>query len=100
MAKGYVVVTELIRDPATLKRYAEQAVRTIQQYGGRVIVADDHPIVLEGQWHGSRTVVMEFDSVEAARRWYGSSEYQAVIALRHAAAESYAVILSGFEARR
>ncbi len=99
MAKGYVVVTELIRDTVGYRSYVEKAGRTIQQAGGRIIVADVNPAVLEGQWHGSRTVVLEFESVEAARGWYDSAEYQAIVGLRHAAAESNAVILSGFEAR-
>ncbi len=99
MAKGYVVVTELIRDTAGYRSYVEKVRRTIQQAGGRIIVADDHPAVLEGQWHGSRTVVLEFESVEGAHRWYDSAEYQAIVGLRRAAAESNAVILSGFEAR-
>jgi uncharacterized protein (DUF1330 family) len=100
MPKGYAIVTELVRDPAIYRRYVEKAVRTIQESGGRVIVSDDNPTVLEGRWHGSRTVILEFDSVEAARRWYDSAEYQAIVGLRHAAAESNAAILSGFEARR
>jgi uncharacterized protein (DUF1330 family) len=40
---------------------------------------------------------VEFESVEAARSWYNSAEYQAVAGLRHAAAESNAVIIGGFE---
>ena len=31
---------------------------------GRVIVADDAPELIEGSWHGKRTVIVEFDSVE------------------------------------
>jgi uncharacterized protein (DUF1330 family) len=100
MAKGYAIVTELIRNPAFYRRYVEKAVRTIHEAGGRILVADDSPTVLEGAWHGSRTVVLEFDSVEAARGWYDSAEYQAVVGLRRAAAASNAVIVSGFEARR
>jgi uncharacterized protein (DUF1330 family) len=99
MAKGYALVTELICDPAGYRSYVEKAVHTIQRAEGRIIVADDSPTVLEGQWHGSRTVVLEFESVEAARRWYDSDDYQAVVGLRHAAAQSNVVILSGFEAR-
>ena len=38
---------------------------TVMQAGGRVIVADDAPELIEGSWHGKRTVVVEFDSVEA-----------------------------------
>jgi uncharacterized protein (DUF1330 family) len=100
MAKGYAIVTELIRDPAIYQSYVEKAVRTIHEAGGRIIVADDSPTILEGEWHGSRTVVLEFDSSEAARGWYDSGEYQAIVGLRRAAAESNAVIVSGFEARR
>jgi uncharacterized protein (DUF1330 family) len=99
MAKGYALVTELICDPARYRSYVEKAVRTIQQADGRIIVADDNPAVLEGQWHGSRTVVLEFESVEAAHRWYESDDYQAIVGLRHAAARSNVVILGGFEAR-
>jgi uncharacterized protein (DUF1330 family) len=42
-------------------------------------------------------VIAEFDSVEAARGWYHSPAYQAVVNLRHAAAASNAVIIAGFE---
>jgi uncharacterized protein (DUF1330 family) len=99
MARGYAIVTELIRDPEIYRKYVEKAVGTIQQAGGRIIVADGNPTVLEGRWHGSRTVILEFDSVQAAHGWYDSAEYQAIVGLRRAAAESNAAILSGFEAR-
>lgn len=95
MSKGYVIFTEDIRDDAGIGAYARKAVPTIAQAGGRIIVADDTPELIEGSWHGKRTVVLEFDSVEAARSWYTSAEYQDVVGLRHAAAESNAVIVAG-----
>jgi uncharacterized protein (DUF1330 family) len=99
MTKAYVLVTELIRDPAVYQTYAEGARRTIQQSNGRVLVSDKNPAVVEGQWHGSKTVILEFDSEEAARSWYDSPEYQAIVGLRHASTESNAVILHGIEVR-
>jgi uncharacterized protein (DUF1330 family) len=51
--------------------------------------------VLEGDWHGPQTVVLEFESVEAAREWYHSDAYQAAAKLRHAAADCNGVIVSG-----
>ena len=60
-------------------------------------MVDDNSEAIEGQWHGSRVVVLEFDSVEAARDWYKSPEYQAVIGERHASTEANAAIVSGFE---
>ncbi len=52
--------------------------------------------VLEGKWHGSRTVVLEFDSVDAARAWYNSAGYQAIVDERHRAAETNVAIVGGF----
>ena len=97
MPKGYVIFTEDIHDDAGIGVYAQQAVPTIVQAGGRIIVADDAPEPIEGSWHGQRTVVLEFDTVEAARNWYRSHEYQGVVGLRHAAADSNAAIVTGLE---
>ena len=97
MPKGYVIFTESIRDLAGYQAYGQKARPTIVQSGGRVIVVHDDPEVLEGQWHGSRTVILEFDSVQAARDWYESPEYQAVVGERHASAEANAVIVGGYE---
>ena len=97
MAKGYFIFTEDIKDQDGINAYAGKAVPTVIQSGGRPIVVADDVDVIEGKWHGSRTVIIEFDSVEAAKAWYNSADYQAVVGLRHAAADSNAVIVSGFE---
>jgi uncharacterized protein (DUF1330 family) len=62
-----------------------------------VLAVDQEPDVLEGEWHGDQTVVLEFESVDAARDWYTSAAYQAALPLRQAAADTNVVILSGFE---
>lgn len=97
MPKGYVIFTEQVHDSAALQEYAAKAMATLLEAGGRPLVADHNAETLEGQWPGNQTVVLEFDSVEAARAWYQSPEYQAIIGLRHAAADSNAVIVAGFE---
>ena len=97
IAKGYFIFTEDIHDQDGINAYGAKAVPTVIQSGGRPIVVADTADVIEGKWHGSRTVIIEFDSVEAAKAWYNSDEYQAVVGLRHAAAESNAVIVAGFE---
>lgn len=94
--KGYVIFTEEVRDSAALDQYAAKAMPTLAETGGRPLIVDDNADTLEGQWPG-RTVVLEFDSVEAARAWYQSPEYQAIAGLRHAAADTNAVIVAGFD---
>ncbi len=97
MTKGYFIATVDVKDEDAMNAYSGKAGPTILQSGGKLIVVEDNVDVIEGKWHGTRTVVLEFDSVDAARAWYNSDAYQAVIGMRHAAADSNAVIVGGFE---
>jgi uncharacterized protein (DUF1330 family) len=97
MPKGYVIMTETIRDSAGMEAYGQQSFPTMMRAGGQVLIADDAAEVLEGDWSSTRTVVLEFESVDAARDWYRSADYQAAIPLRQAAADTNIVIVSGFE---
>jgi uncharacterized protein (DUF1330 family) len=63
--------------------------------GATLLSFDAKPQTLEGEWHGTQTVLLEFDSVEAARDWYESDAYQEAVKLRQAAANCNGVILSG-----
>jgi uncharacterized protein (DUF1330 family) len=91
--KGYVIITEDIKDPAGMAEYAKLAQKTMA--GSTLLSFDQKPEVLEGQWHGSQTIVLEFESVEAAREWYRSDAYQEAAKLRQAAADCNGVIVSG-----
>ena len=97
MPKGYVILTESIKDPAGMGAYSAASGSSLRKGGATVLAVDARPRVLEGDWHGDRTVVLEFESVEAAQAWYDSEGYQAAVPLRHAAADTNAVILAGFE---
>jgi uncharacterized protein (DUF1330 family) len=94
MPKGYVILTEEIKDPEGMKAYGQAAGAAMG--GVKVLAVDAKPQVLEGNWHGHQTVVLEFESVEAAQAWYDSEAYGAARVLRQAAADTNAVILSGF----
>ena len=51
--------------------------------------------MVEGSWHGPQTILMEFESVDAARDWYNSDIYQNAAKLRQAAADCNVAIISG-----
>jgi uncharacterized protein (DUF1330 family) len=94
MAKGYVILTEAVKDPEGMKAYGQAAGAAMG--GVNVLAVDTAPKVVEGSWHGNQTVVLEFESVDAARAWYESEAYQKAAKLRQAAADCNVVILSGF----
>ncbi len=92
-----MIVTEDVHDQEGMTAYEQAAGAAMMEGGGTVLSVDPKPEVLEGSWHGTRTVVMEFASVEAAHAWYDSESYQKAKPLRLAAADCNAVILTGFE---
>lgn len=94
MSKGYVIFTEAITDPVGIAEYAKAAGKAMGS-GVKVLAFDSKFEVLEGEWHGNQTVILEFESPEAARAWYESEEYQAAIPLRQAAADSNGVLVTG-----
>jgi uncharacterized protein (DUF1330 family) len=97
MPKGYVILTEDIHDADGMEAYGRASTPPLIEHGGKVLVVDADVQVLEGQWHGTRTVVVEFESVDRARQWYESPDYQAARTIRTAAADCNVVIASGFE---
>ncbi|MGO4443884.1 DUF1330 domain-containing protein [Mycobacterium sp. 2YAF39] len=93
MPKAYILITEDIKDPAGMGEYAKLASQTM---GGVTLLSfDTKAEVIEGSWHGTQTVLMEFDSEEAAKEWYYSDAYQEALKLRQASADCNGVILHG-----
>ena len=74
MPKGYVILTESIKDPEGMKAYGRAAGAAMG--GVNILAVDTKATVIEGTWHGDQTVVLEFESVDAARAWYESEAYQ------------------------
>ncbi len=51
--------------------------------------------LLEGAPEPKRVVITEFADIEAARRWYNSPEYQAILPIRLANSRGRAFIVEG-----
>jgi uncharacterized protein (DUF1330 family) len=92
---AYVIVDVDVRDPERYERYKELAPPAIAHYGGRFLARGGATDVLEGDWVPKRLVVLEFESLEQARRWYDSSEYAEARALRRATTVSTMVAVEG-----
>ena len=93
---AYVIVEVEIRDLQAYQEYARGASATIAQYGGRYLVRGGAVEAKEGGWDAKRVVVLEFPSMEQAKRWYGSPEYAPLLAIRHRAASSRMIFVEGY----
>ncbi len=92
---AYIVANQTITDPETFEKYARAAGPTVAAHGGKLLVAGPGSEVLEGN-PDPATVVMEFESVEKAKAWYDSAEYQAIIGLRLASTTGWLLVAPQF----
>jgi len=53
------------------------------------------PVIVEGQWSGTYTVLIQWPSIERAREWIDSGKYAEPKALRHRTANADLGILGG-----
>jgi uncharacterized protein (DUF1330 family) len=95
MAPGYVVAEVDVTDPGTFQKYAEKAPGTIAQYGGQYVIRGGKFDSIEGD-APKRFVVIRFDSVEKAKAWEDSPEYEAIKPIRHSSAKSRVFIIEGY----
>jgi uncharacterized protein (DUF1330 family) len=91
----YFVAQVDVHDRASYERYMQQAATAPAPAGMKLLAIDDRPTLLEGKWHGPRTVILEFPSEEAFRSWYDSPAYQAAAKLRWEATTSNAAVIHG-----
>jgi len=97
-AKGYVITDASVHDAEPMVRYRELATAAVAQYGGRFLVRGGSIEVLEGaKAVPERLIVVEFDSVEQARIFYASPEYQVARKVREGAAEMNILLVSGVD---
>jgi uncharacterized protein (DUF1330 family) len=94
MPKGYVIARVDVTNPDAYALYAAAAGEAIKKHGGRALARGGRHEALEGQAR-ARNVVLEFDSFDAARNYYFSTEYQAAKAKRKGAAVTEFVLVEG-----
>jgi len=92
---AYVVAEIEILNPAGYKEYTTTVPATIAKYGGRFLVRGGTAEVLEGDWPERRRVIIEFPSLDAAKRWWNSPDYQKPKAMRRANSNGRLLLLDG-----
>jgi len=97
MARGYwITFYRSVSNPAALAEYAGLAAPAIQAAGGRFLARGVAAEAFEAGLR-QRSVLIEFESVQAAIRAYHSPAYQAAWRVLEDAAERDVRILEGME---
>ena len=79
---AYVIVQAQVTDWDKFSEYLKESPGTVAQYGGRYVARGGETAVLEGEEQTKRVVLIEFPSLQRAKEWYRSEEYQRIRMLR------------------
>jgi uncharacterized protein (DUF1330 family) len=94
---AYLIARVQVKDPAAYEQYKRLAAAAIEKFDGRYRARGGATVTLEGDEEKSRVVIVEFPSLERAKAWYDSPDYQRAIAARTGCAEGQFVIVDGLE---
>ncbi|MBX9963245.1 MAG: DUF1330 domain-containing protein [Burkholderiales bacterium] len=92
---AYLIADVDVSDPMGFETYRQLVAPTITGAGGAYIVRGGGFEVLEGSYQPKRLVVLEFESMAAARAWYHSDEYAPVKAIRQRTAATNVILVEG-----
>jgi len=93
---AYVIYHQVeVTDPDGWEAYRSKIRELLADFGARVIAADPEPKVLEGEWTGTRNVLIEFPDMDAVERWHTSKEYKPLLDLRQGAARGNVIAVNG-----
>ena len=92
---AYIIADITVTNAEGYVPYREAAQKSIAAHGGRYIARGGEVQVLEGNWNPARLVIIEFPSMDAARKWYHSPEYQQALKIRHAHSSGHVILTEG-----
>jgi uncharacterized protein (DUF1330 family) len=93
----YVIAQLSIHDRTRYDRYAARFMDVLRRYGGRLLVSDESPRVIEGAWSHDKVVVLSFADEPSFEAWASSDDYRTIAEDRIAASEGPILVVRGVE---
>jgi uncharacterized protein (DUF1330 family) len=93
-AKAYIVANVTVHDPEAYETYRKGNSAIVEQFGGRFLVRGGALHPLEGEPPAERLVIIEFPSVERAKEFYNSEDYQALVPHRWANSSATSLLIA------
>lgn len=91
----YVLAQLRLTNVAAYRRYQARFGAALRRFNGKVLVADEHPILVEGDWIGDKVVLIQFPDEAEARCFMNDQEYKEISKDRQAGAKSTVLLIQG-----
>lgn len=95
MGNAYVIGHIAVKDAGKWEIYRSRVPATLEPWGAELVFRGQRTAIFAGDHAHPDVVVIRFPSPEAARAWYASAAYQALVPLRQQAAD---VVLLAYDA--
>jgi uncharacterized protein (DUF1330 family) len=95
MPSAYVIANVDVTNPEQYEEYKKLSTIAMKAHGAEVCIRGGKVEVLEGDWNPARFVMLKFPSVEQARAFYNSVEYEAAKKAREGAAVMRMLVVEG-----
>ena len=92
---AYVIADINVTNPDGYAAYRPMAAASIAKHGGKFLARGGTVEPREGGWNPARVVIIEFPSLDAARKWYDSDDYQAALRIREANSTGRVIMVEG-----
>ena len=93
--KAYWIAKVNVDDKKAYAEYAKRVTPALAKYNGKFLVRGGKFEILEGKDEYERNVVIEFPSVDIAKKFYNSEEYQEAKSFRDGQADFNAIVIEG-----
>ena len=94
MAKGYLVAHIRVHDKDAFEEFKKLSGVAIKAHSGKVLVRSPSPDHREGSAEGL-AIVIEFESIDAARAFYESDAYTEARSVREKISETDLILVEG-----
>ncbi len=88
----YSIAQLTFTDIDAYRRYQKAFPAVFARFNAKVLVADEAPVVLEGDWPRDKVVILAFPDEAEAQRFAASPDYQAIAKDRKAGADAVVIM--------
>jgi uncharacterized protein (DUF1330 family) len=93
----YFIAQIKINDPVEYKKYLDKFDDIFSKYKGEYLAIDESPILLEGSWNYTKSVLIKFNNKQDFADWYYSVDYQKILKYRLNASKCDTILIEGIE---
>jgi uncharacterized protein (DUF1330 family) len=95
MTSAYIIANVDVTDPEQYEEYKRLSTIAMKVHGAEVCIRGGKVEVLEGDWSPKRFVMLKFPSMEQAKAFNSSAEYDAARKARQGAAIMRMIVVEG-----